>query len=759
MSGTGEDMKHIEDIKKKFSLNGMPCHRYIIRHLASQKDILIFEKIFVETFLSYEYCIEDIEKCLCLLPQYIQPNSPISGQQFDIMGKFSLSDNIVYNLCLDSSIPKYKNCSAYYKTIDEYCHACQLCPYSAKYKNSLQMEELQLVRFAFSSPAHYEIVKKSHIKITHFKSVEDVMNVCASAKEPLLYPLSKNLYKVLSATADKYFQSTQANCAFDYKIRSKIASDILKTHLPSECYQHNWIEKIIDIWEESFFNTPVCNENTAQQYIDALLHREKYAQLKKHPVKAKKTDAEQTNIDIPPSTHLVGLNEYIKQMQLDPDLTEPIPTTDDTTDHLPPVLDEDCSMPINPLPVQDTITPTEEISSCSSGNGIPLHEAECQDNVDPQITERTLNLSADYIEIIEKNDTLYETAIPIKSHTIPPYSSAPFQIEKLNMGENLIYFPKVHDYELEACSVSLDTRNALILSKFETAIMSTKRMAIEIIKNEHDQRMILVWVPSLRTFFHSTLTDPFSSEVIFSLISRRSILKITYSPYLLCSMIYHIGSGQVRNLQSLQTMHDLVATDNFDFISSMRSNGITAAIPGMHFKSKRMVTSEVFLYMPFYSTVYRKMCRLLKSQNCEDTYETHSRINEFLGASYDLQYYFTGLNKDFLFFMPRPLFIKFTPVDMRHLSQSGYVVTYDLDYLENPKQPVLSQVLYLLCSTGRLRNLSVQLIEYFEKKIVLFVTEIDYEYFTDLMTHTLFDISSQLPFEVTFHTAQLHVSL
>ena len=750
-------MRHIEDIKKNFSLNGMPCHRYIIRHLTSQKDILIFEKIFVETFLSYEYCIEDIEKCLCLLPQYIQPNSPICDQQFDLMGEFSLSDSLVYNLCLDNSIPKYKNCSAYYKTIDEACHACQLCPYSVKYKNSLRTEELQLVRFAFSSPAHYEMVKSSHIKITHFKSVEDVMNVCASAKGPLLYPLSKNLYKVLSATADKYFQSPQANCAFDYKIRSKIASDILKNHLPGECYQHGWINKIIDIWEEDTFSIPVCDENTAQQYINALLHREKYVQLKKHDTKVKKSDIKQTDINISQSAHPVNLTEYIKQMQSDP--TETVPTADNTAAPPLSIPEEGCSTPDDPLPAQkEAAVPVEEVSSGSSSYDTSQTK-KYNDNEESKTAEPIFDLSADHIEIVEKNDTIYETAIPIKSHTIPPYSSAPFQIEKLDMNGNLIYFPKVHDYELESCSVSLDTRNALILSKFETAIMSAKRMTIEIIENDHDQRMILIWVPSLRTFFHSTLTEPLSAEIIFSLISRRSVLKITYSPYLLYSMIYHIGNGQVRNLQSLQTMHDLVSTDNFDFISSMRSNGITAAIPGMHFKSKRMVTSEVFLYMPFYSTVYRKMCRLLKSQNCEDTYETHSRINEFLGASYDLQYYFTGINKNFLFYMPRPLFIKISPVDMRCLSQSGYVVTYDMDYLENPKQPVLSQVLYLLCSTGRLRNLSLQLIDYFEKKIVLFVTETDYEYFTDLMTHALFDISAQLPFEITFHTTQLHITL
>ena len=159
--------------------------------------------------------------------------------------------------------------------------------------------------------------------------------------------------------------------------------------------------------------------------------------------------------------------------------------------------------------------------------------------------------------------------------------------------------------------------------------------------------------------------------------------------------------------------------------------------------------------MPSYSVVYLKLYRHITRQKCIVAYEEFSSVSEFLGASYDMRYSFR--KKGFLFIMPRPLFIQFSPVDMRLLQHTGYLITYDMEYTAAPAHPVTYQIMSLFVSTGQSRNVSVQLIEYFEKKLVVFVKEDDYNFFMDVMTRILFDISEQFSFEIIFHTKHLHI--
>lgn len=762
---------NINEIKKNYSLSGMPCHKYAIRHLHSKKDILIFEKIFVETMLSYEYSQDDIEQCLCLLPQYIPSNSPISDCQFDLTGNSTLSDDQIYSLCFDNTIPKYNNCIAYHKTFDESCCACQLCPYSAKYKNFLLYEEKLLLRFAFSSPENYNIVKKSGIKITHFKSVIDVVNICATAKAPLVYPLYKTLYKVLNAVADNYFQSQPLILSFNYKIISKIGTDIYNLHLPSECLQNSWVEKLIKAWESDFFNTPVCSIDDAQKYICILLDREKYVPIKLSSLKATPSSKKARVATKSIAGHIA--NDTFIDSETD-NLTPGNLTISDFAETSAPAAintntgknETGISEPYNTDShfsgeKKDIIVEVEMHTSSNdmlSGNSSDADKL-IPDTENIKYSQNSLNdantLSTDYIDIVGHNDELYKSAVPAKSKVIKPYSTEPYQPEHLDMHGNLIYLPKVYEYELLSCSVSLDTKNVLILTRFENAVRSYKRMSVEIVETENGRRLFLIWVSSLHAFFHSALSEDLAAEIVLSLISQRSILKLTYSPYLLYSTIYHLGHGQNRNINSIQTMHYLVSASNLDFISCMRSYGITAATPGLNFKSKRMVTSEVFHYMPSYSIIYRKLYRHIDKQNRMMTYEEFSFVSEFLGASYDMYYYWG--KKDFLFCMPRPLFIQFNSANMRLLTCTGYLITYDIEYSATPQQSVMFQILSQFASSGQLRNLSLQLIEYFEKKLVIFVREDDYEFFIDAMTRILFDVSEQFSFEILFHTNHLHI--
>jgi len=192
--------RRLKRIERAVLLNGMPCHTYILKKLRNERDILVFEKAFIETLLSFGFEHDSIETALCLCSQKVLPNSPIYGKEFHLLGEGLYIGNFIDSLWLDHTIPKYDTCHAYYKTFDNHCTACQICVYSPYYRNKQQAEELELLRYAFQSPQNLNQLKNMGLNAVCFRSVYNITQSLITAEQPKLFQLHKILYKLLNSS-------------------------------------------------------------------------------------------------------------------------------------------------------------------------------------------------------------------------------------------------------------------------------------------------------------------------------------------------------------------------------------------------------------------------------------------------------------------------------------------------------------------------------------------------------------------------------
>ena len=264
------------DFRKQCSLNGMPCHAYIVKKLTNECDMLIFEKSYVDTMLSFGFEHDNIETSLYLFSQKLLPESPVYGKSFDIRGEGIDAGNFIDSLCIDVTIPRYESCQAYYRTYDEYCTACQICMYSPFFKNVFMEEELLVLRFAFQSAENLQYLKQHRLNATCFKSVYDVLQSHITASGPKLFPFHKILYKLLNKSLERYFHSESAGFAFDYKLRTKLADELSSLGLPSAFCTQSWYEKQVLVFEEQLFSIPVASKDEISRCLKQILSKEKY---------------------------------------------------------------------------------------------------------------------------------------------------------------------------------------------------------------------------------------------------------------------------------------------------------------------------------------------------------------------------------------------------------------------------------------------------------------------------------------------------
>ena len=71
---------------EKCALNGMPCHKYIIRNLETELDMLEFERAYAEVMFAHAYNTSEIEVSLTALSMVLPKHSKVSGKTFSILG-------------------------------------------------------------------------------------------------------------------------------------------------------------------------------------------------------------------------------------------------------------------------------------------------------------------------------------------------------------------------------------------------------------------------------------------------------------------------------------------------------------------------------------------------------------------------------------------------------------------------------------------------------------------------------------------------
>lgn len=704
----------IKDIRNQYILNGMPCHAYIVRCLRNERDMLVFERAYAETMLSYNFDRISIETSLALLSQKISANSPIYGKQFNIRGEGLDVGNFIDSLCLDVTIPKFANCTDYYKTFDKACCACQDCIYSPNYKNLLRADELKVLRYVFESVENLQYTKGLGLNASHFKAVYDVTHAHMSATTPKMFPMHRVLFKLLNKSVERYYRTDNVGKALDYKFRGKLAEELASLELPISCRSSEWLEKTILLFEESVFATVLPSQKEVASIVKKMASRARY-----NPPKIERLKVSKNGLEVGDDAGAVSLKEKPSS-----------PVTEHSSET------PDCSA--------KAASALELVRQSTKNNGdaldtLDFFAASGAKRVDKVIVDDIVNpfaLSTEYIDIVDKEDLARENIIDISSRIVPDEE---LPLPELDMGNNLIFIPVVLEAELDACAISLNTRNTLILTKFESAVLQDGRVIVEVVRSDSGKIHLLMWVPRLRAFFSSDLSESVSNGVLLPIFSKRSVTKITYSPYWLYSVIHKYNKGQVQSIESIQSIHYLLGLDGFDYLTVLSMNGAIPANAMVDFKAKSAVSSLVFRMMPSYLLCYRKLHRRMNG-DVKKNYEMYGKLIEAIGASYDMSFW---LGTDtFLYTMPKPFSYKFIPVDIRRISVPGYIVTYSAEYLIDPPRPLFGQILYLLADKGRFKNLEMQIISYTDNQLVLFISDACFSYAVEILSRTIFDYAA-----------------
>lgn len=691
------------------ALNGLPCHRYIVRNLKDENDILEFERSFINTMRSHSFPDDDIEAALCMMSSHIPKNSPIWGKTLNMTGTGVKMNSFLDTILFDSSILGYSSCVSFYRKFDRSCRGCLMCPYSNKYTRQNFPAEKSLIRYILSSQTHMERLLAKGIVPNLFKSVFDVTEYAVS---PRVYPITlfESIMESLSHE-DIFSNYYLSDCTgFGSDIYQYLRTKIRRMKLPGPYAEKNWIDKVISVWEFELYMEEVCSDADADRNLSSILH----------------PNANTQQVPVSPSVSLL--------IQVDDSAA--ISETDLTEETFPP---EEISQ-VEKIPhtktsateqIKDTpdVYPGKNVAEEPTDASIPLSNgcpfaAYCSNESEDA---KTSAVSTTVYEVINNKD-IDEPYINVESTDT---SRKPLYVTHMDMGDNLIFMPSLLCAELSACTISLDTQNVLILTQFENTVRRNKVVAVELAYDETQKPLLLFWVQPLHTFFYTRLISPAATNIVALLFSHNSIKKLCYSPYALYSTARE-NAMQIRNLISLQSCHYISDTTHTDYISAMLSYGVHPAIPGITYKVTGNVNSAVLLYMPYYHTVHRIQDRTL-SYSEQERYTQIRYRDEALGYSYSLMQWQNNTNR--LFKLISPTAFEFATIDPSSIKLPGYLAYYIFPNM--PNKYFSFDLVCSLSSAGRFRKCQMWIAKLTANGIVLFIEESFFEY---LSTY----ISSQL---------------
>ena len=162
-------------ITDELLINGMPCHKYILRGLGTTVDAITFRKTYVNTMIAAGATYDEIEASLPLLSIKLDRNSPIVGYNFCSYNGTTKGLSLIDSIRLDENVATYRTCDKFYKKYDNKAIGCRLCPLSAKYLNRNIQIERAVISYALSSRSALQNLLDNHISAEHFTSVIDIM--------------------------------------------------------------------------------------------------------------------------------------------------------------------------------------------------------------------------------------------------------------------------------------------------------------------------------------------------------------------------------------------------------------------------------------------------------------------------------------------------------------------------------------------------------------------------------------------------------
>ena len=672
-------------------INGFPCHKYIIRKLLSDNEILEFERAFIDVLSNAGEDDESILMALTLMEQHIPADSPIAGKHFDIDGNVNMGD-FINNIRFDNGIPSHKNCRSYYRKYDTHYAACKACPHSPLYKNGNLENEHKIIRFMITSKDNF-LYLKDKIKAGDFESVYDIMEYAIVSK-PLLFPFYKNV-------CEFYMNRDRNDADFSGKELPETLLDELISKLkiqrpPKEFMSEGWDERYGGFLAEILFKM----EEPSKKQIDNVLKDFSVYRKKVREDKTKKKN-KKCKEELQPEDSLKTHHEY--QQTLD-SLEAAHAHTYNNQDR------EVKNVEYNEGRQQDipseTISRTEIIVYSGSTTGNNGQES-------------------DFIEVIDNIEDLGESVfVEAKELTVGKYEEPG--------GNKIPYHPTVFQEELEAIAINLDVGTTLMMATFEQTAVSDGRVCVECIFTEQEKMYLLFYIRGLRNFFYTSLEEGRGGEVALSILQREGVSKICYSALLLYGFV-RVNKGFIKNMYSIESIAALLQ-EQCDYGLETYASAVKAreSVPGDDYDRPFEAISPVLKYMPSYYWIKGTQSKKMLQKNVKDQEIPIRMFDEAVSTGYITASYL--YMEGYSLQMQAPGTYRFRNQFNRQPKERGRFIRYEILVEREDKIALIRDVCCSLAQNGIFRRYGIYIMQIYKQGIEFFIKEEDVEFATTMIS-------------------------
>jgi len=572
-----------------FRLNGMPCHKYILRHLRSTVDAIVFRKTYVNTMIAAGASYEELEALLPLLSLKLDPNSPIAGYDFygtvkPISG-FSFIDAIRF----DEDVATFRSCDRFYKQFDKKKTACRLCPLSNTYLNKNFDLEKAVLTYALSSPSAFQHVFNMKVTADHFKSVIDIMRPFSYAQKASYYPLFSQTFLALQdpKIQDDYFSSKEAgNTSAD--LIAYHDESLTDHYIPRGLLSADMIVKLEQVLADELEKGKCPATSEIDALIAKLLAVDSPPDIEPSAGTTPKSDtqiAAQSNM---------GLDTLDSFYDIPAVATKTAKKKSKRKEFYTSVVEDTPSAAPEHIKDAEIVIKLPGKSGCY--RGVPDEQILVREIPDTQTPE---------------NAYIYEDT----------YS-------------NLVTLPLVPVAELTKFALSLDSGNVRLLSMFESYVLKDKSLNMELIQSDEDTAYLLIYVPCMRAYLYTDLNRPMVREVLTPILERKTVIKYCYYPYATLSSLWKIGI-YVRGLYSLFSMSTLLFGDhNMEMKTALEKMGAAKAVGGITIKPCGEIKSIPLNYMHDYLHVFFRSRYVLLKRGFLPEYEIRNHFDRTLSYSF-----------------------------------------------------------------------------------------------------------------------------
>lgn len=639
-----------------FLINGMPCHKYILRQLTTTADAVTFTKTYVNTMITAGASYDEVENSLPLLSFRLNSNSPVSGHDFASRENSLQGLSLIDAIRLDDNVPTFRKCDTFYKKFDPKRIACRLCPLSTKYLNRQYSLEKSIMSYALSSPDAFRYVQEQGISSDHFQSVIDIMGYFSYANKPSCYPLYSQTFAALQ-------NETIRNDFFTSKEQGKPSWELIAYHdtcmtnsyVPRGLISSELMRKLGEILSDELLSGTVPAESEIRSLITTLLTPD----LTENPntrnsaksnireldtAKRKKQQQERSNTQIAEKSNM-GIDTLEKFYSNNPteysSKKEPIKETKNKCSRVrlveyEPVTLNDLLTNIEPsktdLLLNEKTAAETSISFVFPSNDFVIEQGNtCAAVVDSEVVNRLPGKNVSYMPVPDEQ-------ILIEELSNNPASLESFSCETIH--KSMVVIPTVPVVELQHFALNLDSENVRLLSMFESYVTKDQKLSIELIKTNTGENLLLLYSPRMRAFFYTTMESLIVKEILVPLLEHSSVKKYCYYPYATLGALWQMGiyAKGIFSLFSISTF--LYGDHQLDMSTTLEKMGAIPAIGGVTIKPTGEITSIPLRYMHAYANIFHRTKNEITHLGFLEEFEQKNNFDRILSYSYYLDHYF-----------------------------------------------------------------------------------------------------------------------